>query len=231
MIKIRVLKIKTLLQVQKYKINVNKVLLFLIFLLILYQISDFTAYFFKNRFMKEIKLKDKSFRLSMSENDILARVKAVADQINKDYEGRRPLFLSVLNGAFMFTSDLMKEISIDCEISFVKLASYQGTMSTGHVHEVIGVNEDLHGRDIIIVEDIVESGRTMLQMLDSLANRHPASIKVCTLFYKPSKLVEKSVHVDYVAIEIPDDFIVGYGLDYDQLGRNLRDIYTIVPEE
>lgn len=178
--------------------------------------------------MKDIKLKDKSFRLSLPEADILARIKEVARQINKDYEGKTPLFLAVLNGSFMFASDLMKEISVDCEISFVKLASYQGTMSTGKVHEVIGINEDLHGRDIVIVEDIVESGKTMVQMMDSLANRHPASIKICTLFFKPSKLQE-DVTVDYCAFEIPDDFIVGYGLDYDQRGRNLRDIYTIIP--
>lgn len=177
--------------------------------------------------MKEIKLNGKVFRLSMQEEEILCKVKAVAQQINKEYAGRRPLFLAVLNGAFMFASDLMKEIEIDCEISFVKLASYQGTMSTGKVHEVIGINEDLSGRDIIIIEDIVESGRTIQQMIDSLANRHPASVKVCTLFFKPSKLEEK-INVDYAAIVIPDDFIVGYGLDYDQLGRNLRDIYTII---
>lgn len=177
--------------------------------------------------MKDIKLKDKSFRLSLPEADILARIKEVAEQINKDYEGKTPLFLAVLNGSFMFASDLMKEISVNCEISFVKLASYQGTMSTGKVHEVIGINEDLRGRDIVIVEDIVESGKTMVQMMDSLANRHPASIKICTLFFKPSKLQE-NVTVDYCAFEIPDDFIVGYGLDYDQRGRNLRDIYTII---
>lgn len=180
--------------------------------------------------MKDIKLKDKTFRLSISEKEILEKVKEVAERINSDYEGKNPLFLSVLNGAFMFTSDLMKEITLDCQISFVKLASYQGTMSTGSVHEVIGVNENLAGRDIIIVEDIVESGKTMVQMLDSLSNRNPASVKICALFHKPSKLLEPSVHVDYPAMVIQDDFIVGYGLDYDQRGRNLRDIYTIVEE-
>ena len=179
--------------------------------------------------MKNIKLYDKVFRMSLPEEEIINRVKVVAKQINEEYKGRRPLFLSVLNGAFMFTSDLMKEINIECEISFVKLASYQGTMSTGKVHEVIGINEDLSGRDIIIVEDIVESGKTIMQMMDSLSNRQPASIKVCTLFFKPSKLEEK-INVDYAAIVIPDDFIVGYGLDYNQLGRNLRDIYTITDE-
>lgn len=177
--------------------------------------------------MKEITLKDKSFRMTLPEAEILERVKAIAEQLNKDYEGKQPIFLSVLNGSFMFTSDLMKEITIPCEISFVKLASYQGTMSTGNVHEVIGVSEDLHGRDIIIVEDIVESGKTMMQMMDSLSVRHPNSVKICTLFFKPSKLTE-NVTVDYPVFVIPDDFIVGYGLDYDQLGRNLRDVYTII---
>ena len=179
--------------------------------------------------MNEIKLKDKMFRLTMSEADILVHVREVAERINKDYAGRKPLFLSVLNGSFMFTSDLMKLIELECEISFVKLASYQGTMSTGKVHEVIGVNEDLTGRDIIIVEDIVESGKTMAQMLDSLAARNPASVKICTLFFKPSKLTEQ-INVDYAAMVIPDDFIVGYGLDYDGYGRNLKDLYTIVNE-
>lgn len=179
--------------------------------------------------MNEIKLKDKTFRMSLSEAEILRRVHIVAEQINKDYEGKQPLFLSVLNGSFMFTSDLMKEITLPCQISFVKLASYQGTMSTGNVHEVIGINEDLLGRDIIIVEDIVESGKTMVQMIDSLANRHPSSVKICSLFFKPSKLTE-NIKVDYPVFTIPDDFIVGYGLDYDQLGRNLRDVYTIVQE-
>ena len=212
---------------QKYKIFVNKVPLFLIFLLILWQICDLQRISTIKDNMKRVEINGKTFVQTMSEAEIRERVKAVAEKLNTDYAGKNPLFLSVLNGAFMFTSDLMKEMTIDCEISFVKLASYVGTMSTGHVHEVIGVNEDLTGRDVIIVEDIVESGKTMLQMLDSLSNRNPASVKVCTLFYKPAKLVEKSVHVDYVAIEIPDDFIVGYGLDFDQKGRNLRDIYTI----
>ena len=177
--------------------------------------------------MNEIKLKDRRFKLSIPENDIKARVKQVAEQINKDYAGRNPLFLAVLNGSFMFASDLMKEITIDCEISFVKLASYEGMISTGRVHEVIGVSEDLHGRDVIIVEDIVESGKTMVQMFDSLSTRYPASVKICTLFFKPSKLTE-DITVDYVAMAIPDDFIVGYGLDYNQAGRNLRDVYTVV---
>lgn len=176
--------------------------------------------------MNEIKLNDKTFRLSMPEAEILKHVRAVADKINNDYAGRRPLFLAVLNGSFMFASDLMKMMKLDCEISFVKFSSYQGTESTGMVREVIGVNQDLTGRDIIIIEDIVESGKTMIQMLDTLAKHNPASVKICSLFFKPTKLTV-DLKVDYPAIVIPDDFIVGYGLDYDQLGRNLKDIYTI----
>lgn len=177
--------------------------------------------------MKEIKLKDKTFRISMREEDIVARIKIVAEKINNDYAGCCPVFLPVLNGSFMFASDLMKMINLECEISFVKMSSYQGTQSTGEVKEVIGINGDISGRHIIIVEDIVESGKTMVEMIKTLKERHPASIKVCSLFFKPAKLIA-DIKVDYPAIIIPDDFIVGYGLDYNQLGRNLKDLYTIV---
>ena len=159
----------------------------------------------------------------------MKHVKVVADRINKDMEGKNPLFLAVLNGSFIFAADLMRMITIPCEISFVKLASYQGTMSTGKIKEVIGINEDISGRDIIIVEDIVESGLTMKRMMESLGTRNPASIHICTLLLKPEKLTV-DLDVEYVAMEIPNDFIVGYGLDYDQQGRNLREIYTLVEE-
>ena len=121
----------------------------------------------------------------------------------------------------------MREMTIPCEISFVKLASYQGTTSTGKIHEVLGINEDLTNRVVIIVEDIVESGLTVKRMIESLGTRNPASVQVCTLFFKPDKLKE-DLQLDYVAFRIPDDFIVGYGLDYDQQGRELKDVYTIV---
>ena len=140
---------------------------------------------------------------------------------------KNPLFLAVLNGAFVFAADLMREITIPCEISFVKLASYAGTMSTGKVTEVIGINEDLTNRHVIIVEDIVDTGRTMERMLETLGTRHPASVHICTLLLKPEKL-EVDLNIEYAAIEIPNEFIIGYGLDYDQQARNLRDIYTIV---
>ena len=154
-------------------------------------------------------------------------MKALAEQMSKDLEGKDPLFLGVLNGSFIFAADLMREMTIPCEISFVKLASYQGTTSTGKVREVLGINEDLSGRTVVIVEDIVESGRTMRQMIESLGTRNPESVRICTLFFKPEKLKE-DLNLDYVAFSIPDDFILGYGLDYDGLGRELKDVYSIV---
>ena len=177
--------------------------------------------------MDSIKIKDKSFRVSIPEAEIKTRVKALAEQMSKDLEGKNPIFLAVLNGAFIFAADLMREMTIPCEISFVKLASYQGTTSTGKVKEVFGINENLSGRTVVIVEDIVESGQTMKQMIESLGTRNPASVQICTLFFKPEKLKEE-LTLDYVAFRIPDDFIVGYGLDYDGLGRELKDVYTIV---
>ncbi len=179
--------------------------------------------------MSTVKIHDKTFKISYTEEEILKHVKVVADRINKDMEGKNPLFLAVLNGSFIFAADLMRMITIPCEISFVKLASYQGTMSTGKIKEVIGINENISGRDIIIVEDIVESGLTMKRMMESLGTRNPASIHICTLLLKPEKLTV-DLDVEYVAMEIPNDFIVGYGLDYDQQGRNLREIYTLVEE-
>ena len=177
--------------------------------------------------MDIVKIKDKTFKISIPEAEILKHVKEVADRINHDMAGKNPLFLAVLNGSFMFAADLMKMITIPCEISFVKLASYQGVISTGSVKEVIGINEDLSGRTIIIIEDIIDTGLTMKRMIESIGTRNPESVHICTLLLKPEKLQEK-LDVDYVAMEIPNDFIVGYGLDYDQQGRNLRDIYTVV---
>ena len=177
--------------------------------------------------MDTVKIKDKSFRVSIPEAEIKERVKALAEQMSKDLEGKNPIFLGVLNGSFVFAADLMREMTIPCEISFVKLASYQGTTSTGKVQEVLGINENLSGRTVVIVEDIVESGQTMKQMIESLGTRNPESVRICTLFFKPEKLKEE-LNLDYVAFSIPDDFIVGYGLDYDGLGRELKDVYTIV---
>jgi len=179
--------------------------------------------------MSRVKIKDKTFDVSLPEAKIKHRIREVAEQMSHDLDGKNPLFIAVLNGSFIFAADLMREMTIPCEISFVKLASYQGTTSTGNVHEVLGINEDLTGRTVVIVEDIVESGRTIRRMIEQLGTRNPASVQVCTLFFKPEKLLT-DVHLDYVAFEIPNDFIVGYGLDYDQQGRQLKDIYTLVTE-
>ena len=180
--------------------------------------------------MSSIKINGKRFRVSIPEAEIKRRVKEVAGEISKDLEGKNPLFLGVLNGSFIFAADLMREMTIPCEISFVKLASYQGTTSTGKVTEVIGINEDLTGRTVVIVEDIVESGATMQRMIEQLGTRNPESVRICTLFFKPDKLTE-DLNLDYVAFRIPDDFILGYGLDYDQAGRGLRDVYTIIEDK
>ena len=177
--------------------------------------------------MSIVQIKDKRFKTFISEDEIQQRVKAVADKINHDMEGKKPLLLAVLNGSFVFAADLMRHITIPCEISFVKLASYEGTVSTGKVVEVMGLNEDITGRDVIIVEDIVDTGKTMERMLDTLGTRNPNSLHICTLLLKPEKL-KIPLNIEYAAMEIPNDFIVGYGLDYDQEGRNLRDISTLV---
>ena len=179
--------------------------------------------------MSRVKIKDKTFETSMTEAEIKQRVKELAQQMSRDLECKNPLFLAVLNGAFIFAADLMREMTIPCEISFVKLASYQGTTSTGTIHEVIGINEDLSGRAVVIVEDIVESGLTIKRMMEQIGTRHPASVQVCTLFFKPEQLKE-DLKLDYVAFSIPNDFILGYGLDYDQQGRGLKDLYTLVTE-
>ena len=176
--------------------------------------------------MSVVKIQDKLFETSISEAEIKQRVKAVAEQINRDMAGKNPLLLAVLNGAFIFAADLMREITIPCEISFVKLASYQGVTSSGTVKEVIGINENLSGRTVIIVEDIVESGLTMKRMIESIGTRNPASVHICTLLLKPDRL-KVPLTIDYVAFRIPNDFILGYGLDYVQQGRQLKDIYTL----
>jgi hypoxanthine phosphoribosyltransferase len=178
--------------------------------------------------MSTIQVLDKEFTPSIPASDILEKVKTVAKQINADYEGEAPLFLVVLNGAFVFAADLLREICLPAEVSFVKLASYEGTSSTGTVREVIGLNTDITGRPVIIVEDIVESGITMAHMIETLKRQNPKSIDICTLLLKPEKL-EVKLDVRYVAMEIPNDFILGYGLDYNGLGRGLKDIYTLKP--
>jgi len=207
---------------QKYEKYANLYLYFAENLVILCQNSFFKV-------MSRVKIKDKTFETSISETEIKQRIREVAARINKDMAGKNPLFLSVLNGAFIFTADLLREITVPCEVSFVKLASYQGITSTGKVHEVLGINEDLTGRSVVIVEDIVDTGRTMKQMIESLGTRNLGSVDICALFVKPDKL-EEPLDIKYSCFSIPNEFIVGYGLDYDQQGRNLKDIYTLVEE-
>lgn len=177
--------------------------------------------------MSVVKIKDKTFKTSIPEAQILERVKAVAERINTDMADKNPLLLAMLNGSFVFAADLMREITVPCEISFVKMSSYQGTSSTGKVKQLLGLNEDIKGRTVIIVEDIVESGLTLKTLLETLKEKEPADVQICTLLFKPDCL-QVPLYIKYVAMEIPNDFILGYGLDYDQQGRNLRDIYTVV---
>ena len=194
--------------------------IFRIFLVILPKILFFET-------MSIVKIKDKTFKTSIPEAEILKKVQVVADRINKDFEGKTPIFLAVLNGSFIFAADLMRMVSVPSEISFVKYASYSGTSSTGSLKELVGLGQNVEGRHVIIVEDIVDSGFTMKHMIEELKKKNPASIHICSLLVKPGNL-QVDLNIEYPVMEIPNDFIVGYGLDYDQEGRNLRDIYTIV---
>ena len=177
--------------------------------------------------METIQIKDRQFKMSIPENEIQQAVKSVAEQMNKDLEGANPLFICVLNGAFMFAGDLMKYFTLPCEITFIKLTSYAGLYTSGDVKEIMGLSESVINRNVVVVEDIVDTGITMDKILTSLNAKGAKSIKVATFLQKPDAL-QRDITVDYVAIKIPNDFIVGYGLDYDGYGRNLRDIYTVV---
>ncbi|WP_018108648.1 hypoxanthine phosphoribosyltransferase [Bacteroides propionicifaciens] len=177
--------------------------------------------------MDRIRVKDKEFKVSISQAEIAKEVERVAQEINEELKGEEPLFISVLNGSFMFTSDLLKHIRIPNQISFVKLASYEGVASTGEVKEVIGINEDITNRTIVIIEDIVDTGLTMQRLLETLGTRNPKKIYIASLLVKPGKL-KVDLNIDFVAFKIPNDFILGYGLDYDGYARNLPEIYTVV---
>lgn len=176
--------------------------------------------------MSQIRVKDKDFKLFLSAETIQENIVKVAERISSDLDGQNPLFLAVLNGSFMFASDLMKNITIPCQISFIKLASYEGMESGGKVREVFGLSEKIEGRTVVIVEDIVDSGRTMTQLLASLNTRNPKEIKIATFLYKPEAL-QCELDLDYVVFEVPNDFVVGYGLDYDGYGRNLGAVYSL----
>lgn len=177
--------------------------------------------------MKEvITIKDRDFELFIEQDVVEQGIKRIAGKMNADLAGKNPIFVAVLNGAFMFAGELMKEVNIASEITFVRLASYHGTTTTNNVKEVLGLNESIEGRCVVIVEDIVDSGNTMVSLLEQMKAHRPSEVRIATLLFKPAALKQK-LHLDYVALEIPNDFIVGYGLDYDGYGRNLKDIFKV----
>jgi len=176
--------------------------------------------------MTPVTLHDKTFDIYLSEQTIQERVRELAEAINRDYAGKKPLFIAILNGAFMFASDLFKQLTVDAEISFIKLASYKGTNSTGQVVTAIGLDQDLIGRDVVIVEDIVDTGKTLHEFLPKLQHHQPVSLRIATLLHKP-EATRYELTLDYVGFSIPNKFVVGYGLDYDGLGRNLKEIYQL----
>lgn len=173
-----------------------------------------------------IQVLDKSFEIFIEKDEIAQKVSALADTINTDYGGKEIIFIAVLNGAFMFASDLLKNINVPCEISFVKMSSYQGTQTTGVVDELIGLNTDVEGKEIIIIEDIVDTGHTIDKIISLLEAKKPNSINICTLLYKPDAH-KGNAKPEYVGFAIPNAFVVGYGLDYDEKGRNLDALYQI----
>ncbi|MEO6904938.1 MAG: hypoxanthine phosphoribosyltransferase [Ginsengibacter sp.] len=177
--------------------------------------------------MSTLKVHDKEFIPYITSKEIEKQVARVAKEINQDYQGKRPLFIAILNGAFIFAADLFKQINVEAEICFIKLASYKGVKSTGKVITAIGLDAELFNRDVIIVEDIVDTGKTLSQFLPQLEHHHPASLKVASLLHKPSATVH-SIKIDYLGFTIPDKFVLGYGLDYDGLGRNIKEIYQLV---
>ncbi len=177
--------------------------------------------------MNTIKVHDKQFELFISSQTIQKTIEGLAERINSDLEGKNPLFLVVLNGAFIFAADLFKRMRIDCQVSFVKLSSYIGTESTNVVRELIGLDEVLRGRTVVIVEDIIDTGITMAETMSKLRKLEAAEVKLATLLFKPAAF-QKDFSIDYIGLEIPNDFIVGYGLDYDGHGRNYPDIYKII---
>lgn len=180
--------------------------------------------------MKKVKIHDKTFQLFIPYEKIRATVERMAEKMNNDLNGKKPLFICILNGSFMFAAELFKRIDlIDSEISFVKLASYNGEQTTGNVKQLIGLNEKIEGRTVVVLEDIVDSGITIDNIQDQLKKLKPKKVSVATLLLKPDALI-KEVELDYVGLEIPNDFIVGYGLDYDGYGRNLNDIYSVINE-
>ncbi len=174
----------------------------------------------------EIIVNSKRFIPYISESDILIRIKEIASDIDRDYSDKRPLFIAILNGSFMFASDLFKDISIEAEICFIKLASYKGTKSSGQVVTAIGLDTDITGRHVVVIEDIIDTGKTMNEFLPQLKNLQPASLKMAALLHKPDA-TQYPTEIHYLGFQVPNKFLLGYGLDYDGLGRNIREIYQL----
>lgn len=174
----------------------------------------------------QIKIKDKSFEIFIRQELISQRVKDLAEQISSDYTRKELFFIPVLNGAFLFASDLIKEITVPCQVSFIKTASYEGTESSGKVRNLIGISNDLEGKDVVLLDDIVDTGLTMCSVVAEISKLKPASIAIATFLLKPESL-QKEIALNYVGFTIPNSFVVGYGLDYEGYGRNLKDIYQI----
>ena len=179
--------------------------------------------------MSIIQVNDKKFQPYLTVEQIEEQIRRLGTEINRDYAGMRPLFIAILNGSFMFASDLFKELTIDAEICFIKLASYKGTRSTGNVITSIGLDEPLNDRHVIILEDIVDTGKTLSEFLPQLLDHRPASLKIASLLHKPDAL-QYSVIIDYLGFKVPNKFLLGYGLDYDGLGRNLKEIYQLIED-
>jgi hypoxanthine phosphoribosyltransferase len=179
--------------------------------------------------MSFVKLHDKSFDIYLSEATIQQKVKELADKLNQEYADKRPLFIAILNGSFMFAADIFKHLTIDAEICFIKLASYRGMKSTGQVITAIGLDHDLYNRDVVILEDIVDTGKTLHEFLPQLHHQQPRSFAIVTLLHK-SEATKYPLSIAHVGFDIPDKFVVGYGLDYDGLGRNLKEIYQLSPD-
>lgn len=176
--------------------------------------------------MSVIQVLDKEFVPFISEATIQNKIKLLAGQLDKDYAGKQPLFIAILNGSFIFAADLFKELKIEAEICFIKLASYKGTKSTGHVITSIGLDADITGRHVIILEDIIDTGKTMHSFLPQIFNQQPASLKVAVLLHKPDA-TEVEVPIDYCCFSIPNKFVLGYGLDYEGFGRNIKELYQL----
>jgi len=178
-------------------------------------------------FMNKVKIHDKEFKVSITAGEIQKRIAELGKQVSEEMDGKKPMFVAVLNGAFLFAADLLKHVSCECEITFVRVSSYAGTQSTGQVRNLVGLNEKIEGRTIILVEDIVDTGDTAMYLIKEMMKEHPLEIKIASLLLKP-KALKHELHVDYTGFEVPNDFLVGYGLDYDGIGRNLNDIYTLI---